>query len=162
MSGIPQEGGKAPDFTLHGLSPGGEEVEVRLSQFLDQSNTVVLYFYPKDNTSGCTTEACDFRDNLNRIGNRAVVLGVSPDSLKSHAKFRDKHELNFHLLSDPEKRVLETYGAFGEKKMYGKVTKGVIRSTFIIGPDGTVLKRWRNVRVKGHVDKVLQALGEFA
>ncbi len=158
MSGIPEEGSKAPDFTLPALSPEGEEVEVSLSQFLGQGKMVVLYFYPKDNTPGCTTEACDFRDSMNRIGDKAVVLGVSPDSLKSHAKFKEKHGLNFYLLSDPEKNVLETYGAFGEKKMYGKVRMGVIRSTFIIGSDGTILKRWRNVRAKGHVDKVLQEL----
>jgi len=162
MGDIPQEGDKAPDFTLPALSPEGEEVDVSLSQFLEKGKTVVLYFYPKDNTPGCTTEACDFRDSMNRIGNRAVVLGVSPDSLKSHARFKEKHGLNFYLLSDPERRVLEAYGAFGEKKMYGKVTKGVIRSTFIIGPDSTILKRWRNVRAKGHVDKVLQELERLA
>ncbi len=158
MVNIPEEGSPAPDFTLPGLSPQGEEVEVSLWQFLGGDGLVVLYFYPKDNTPGCTTEACDFRDSMNRIGDRAVVLGVSPDSLRSHARFREKHGLNFHLLSDPEKRVMEAYGAFGEKKMYGKLVKGVIRSTFIIGPNGTILKRWRNVRAKGHVDKVIQEL----
>ena len=158
MGNIPEVGSIAPGFTLPALSPEGEEVEVCLSDFLGGDEMVVLYFYPKDNTSGCTTEACDFRDSMNRIGGRAVVLGVSPDSLRSHAKFREKHGLNFHLLSDPEKKTMEAYGAFGEKKMYGKLVKGVIRSTFIIGPDGTILKRWRNVRAKGHVDKVLEEL----
>ncbi len=158
MGGAPEEGAKAPNFTLAGLSPEGDEVEVSLEDFLHEGRLVVLYFYPKDNTPGCTTEACDFRDNMNRVGDRAVVLGVSPDSLASHRRFKEKHGLNFYLLSDPEKRVLEAYGAFGEKKMYGRVTKGVIRSTFIIGADGIILKRWRNVRAKGHVDKVIAEL----
>jgi len=155
---IPEEGSRAVDFTLKGLSPQGEEVEVSLGDFLGRGKLIVLYFYPRDNTPGCTTEACDFRDNMNRIGDRAIVLGVSPDSLASHRKFKEKYGLNFYLLSDPEKKVMEAYGAFGEKKMYGKVTKGVIRSTYLIGPDGTILKAWRKVRAKGHVDKVIQEL----
>ncbi len=158
MADVPQEGTRAPGFTLKGLSPQGEEVEVSLDDFLGKGKLIVLYFYPRDNTPGCTTEACDFRDSMNRVGERAVVLGVSPDSLASHRKFKEKHGLNFYLLSDPEKKVMEAYGAFGEKKMYGKVTKGVIRSTFIIGPDGTILKAWRNVKAKGHVDKVVKEL----
>ena len=158
MGNIPEEGSKAPNFTLEGLSPSGDEVKVSLRDFLSGGRLVVLYFYPRDNTSGCTTEACDFRDNMNRVADRAVVVGVSPDSLASHRKFREKHGFNFHLLSDPGRKVLEAYGAFGEKKMYGKVTRGVIRSTFIIGPDGTILKRWRNIRVKGHVDKVMEEM----
>ncbi len=162
MGVVPEEGDRAPDFTLAGLSPEGEEVEVSLSQFLGGEKMVVLYFYPKDNTSGCTTEACDFRDNMNRVSSRAVVLGVSPDSIRSHMRFREKHGLNFYLLSDPEKSVMESYGAFGEKKMYGKVVKGVIRSTFIIAPDGTIVKAWRKVRAKGHVDKVLQELDRLS
>ncbi len=158
MAGKLEEGTKAPDFTLKGLSPQGNEVEVSLGDFLGKGKLIVLYFYPRDNTPGCTTEACDFRDSMNRIGDKAVVLGVSPDSLASHRKFKEKYGLNFYLLSDPERRVMEAYGAFGEKKMYGKVTKGVIRSTYIIGTDGVILKAWRNVRAKGHVDKVIQEL----
>jgi len=154
-----EEGKKAPDFRLPGIDENGKEKEFCLSGFTKKGK-LVIYFYPKDNTSGCTTEACDFRDNLNRIAKKAQVIGVSPDSVKSHANFREKHGLNFPLLSDTEKKVLESYGAFGEKKMYGKVVKGVIRSTFVVGKDGTVLKKWSPVKVKGHVDKVLEFLEE--
>ena len=123
---------------------------------------VVLYFYPKDNTPGCTTEACDFRDNMKRLARQdVVVLGVSPDSAASHVKFRDKFDLNFTLLSDPDKKMMAKYGAFGEKTMYGKKTMGVIRSTFLIDEKGKVLHVWPNVKAKGHVDKVLEKLAEL-
>ena len=122
---------------------------------------VVLYFYPKDNTPGCTQEACDFRDNLNRLTAKAQVIGISPDSIQSHIKFKEKQSLNFPLLSDPDKKVLENYGAFGEKKMYGKLLKGVIRSTFVLDKEGIVLKKWSPVRVKGHVEKVLEFLASL-
>ena len=148
-----EEGKKAPAFTL----PGDDGDKHKLSDHKGQ--WVVLYFYPKDNTPGCTTEACDFRDNLARLqAAGAVVYGVSKDSLESHERFRDKHELNFVLLSDPELKVHEKYGAHGEKKMYGKTTMGVIRSTFLIDEAGKVAKAWRKVRTKGHVDKVLEEL----
>ncbi|NPA57720.1 MAG: peroxiredoxin [Aquificae bacterium] len=153
-----KEGDKAPDFCLKGLTPDGTEKEVCLKDLLKEGRYVILYFYPKDNTPGCTTEACDFKDNLNVLKDRAVVVGVSPDSINSHKKFREKYDLNFYLLSDTDKKVMEQYDAFGEKKMYGKTTKGVIRSTYIISPDGTIVKKWRNVKAKGHVAKVVEQM----
>ncbi len=150
------EGERAPDFTLAGTDENGGERDFSLKDF--RGKAVVLYFYPRDNTPGCTTEACDFRDSMNRLAPRCTVLGVSPDGPDSHKRFREKHGLNFPLLSDPDKRVAALYGAFGEKKMYGKVTKGIIRSTFLIDENGTVRKVWRKVKVKGHVDEVIGAL----
>jgi peroxiredoxin Q/BCP len=152
---------QAPDFCLSGIDAKGKEGEFCLKDILKQG-TLVLYFYPKDNTPGCTKEACDFRDNLNRLTAKAQVFGISPDSIQSHLKFKEKQSLNFPLLSDPDKKTLEAYGAFGEKKMYGKLAKGVIRSTFVISKDGVVLKKWSPVRVRGHVDKVLEFLGSIA
>ncbi|HIQ31230.1 MAG TPA: thioredoxin-dependent thiol peroxidase [Aquifex aeolicus] len=152
-----KEGDRAPDFCLRGIDEKGEEREFSLKDF--RGEKLILYFYPKDNTPGCTVEACDFRDNLNklvRMGYR--VVGVSPDSVESHRKFREKHSLNFPLLSDPDKKVAEAFGAFGEKKMYGKVTKGIIRSTVLIDEEGRVLKVWHNVKAKGHVEKLLKEL----
>lgn len=151
------EGQKAPDFCLDGIDENGEEKVFCLND-LKNTGMSILYFYPKDNTPGCTKEACDFRDNLNRLTAKARVFGVSPDSIKSHIIFKQRQSINFPLLSDPEKKVLEAYGAFGEKKMYGKLVKGVIRSTFILDSEGNVLKKWSPVRVKGHVDKVLEFL----
>ncbi|MFQ5466194.1 MAG: thioredoxin-dependent thiol peroxidase [Thermodesulfobacteriota bacterium] len=150
-------GESAPAFRLAGIDGDGKQREFALEDY--RGKTVVLYFYPRDNTPGCTREACDFRDNVSRVKKAgAHVLGVSPDSIDAHGKFREKQSLNFPLLSDPERKVAESYGAFGEKKSYGKVTKGIIRSTFIIGPDGRVEKLWRPVKVDGHVDAVLEAL----
>lgn len=151
-----KKGQKAPNFCLKGIDQKGKEGEFCLKDFTEKK--IVLYFYPKDNTPGCTKEACDFRDNLNKIKDKAVVIGVSPDSIKSHKKFREKHSLNFFLLSDPEKKVAEKYGAFGEKKVCGKVKKGIIRSTFIIDEKGKIVKTFYNVKVKGHVEEVLKAL----
>ncbi|NOZ01795.1 MAG: thioredoxin-dependent thiol peroxidase [Deltaproteobacteria bacterium] len=148
-----EEGMKAPAFTAES-SDGGE---VSLGDF--KGKNVVLYFYPKDNTPGCTREACGFRDanaELKKLG--TVVLGVSKDSLKAHDKFIGKYDLNFPLLSDPEKTMHKAYGAWGKKKMYGKLLDGVIRSTFLIDGEGTVRKIWRNVKVNGHVEKVLEAV----
>ncbi len=155
-------GEKAPDFCLPGLDPDGKEVEICLEDLLKQGKYVVLYFYPKDNTSGCTREAVDFRDHLDEISPIAIVVGVSPDSIESHRKFREKHNLNFYLLSDTSKEILKKYDAFGPKKMYGRTVEGVIRSTYIIAPDGRIVKGWRNVRVKGHVEKVIQELKALA
>ncbi|TVR43253.1 MAG: thioredoxin-dependent thiol peroxidase [Planctomycetota bacterium] len=122
----------------------------------------VLYFYPKDNTPGCTTEACDFRDNMARIVASGVeVFGVSPDSLKSHEKFIAKFDLPFVLLSDPEHSLAEKLGAWGRKKFMGKEYDGVIRSTFLIGSSGSILKEWRGVKVAGHVDEVIAAIDEL-
>lgn len=119
----------------------------------------VVYFYPKDNTPGCTTESCDFRDNYARaLGHGAQVIGVSKDSVRSHNGFKAKHELPFPLISDAEGTLHEAYGAWGLKKNYGREYMGTIRSTFLVGPDGTVIEAWPKVRVKGHVDAVLAAL----
>lgn len=141
---------------LHGIDANGVQQQYSLEDFKGQK--VVLYFYPKDNTSGCTQEACDFRDSFNRLTSKAVVIGVSPDSIKSHINFQNKHGLNFILLSDPEHKLAEQFGAWGEKSMYGKKYMGIIRSTFIINEDGEIQKEWRKVKVKGHVDEVIEAL----
>jgi len=127
-----------------------------------EGSYVVLYFYPKDFTPGCTTEACDFRDNLAVLSaDGAVVIGVSKDTPASHAKFDDKHKLGFILLSDPEMALAKAYGAFGTKNLYGKTVEGVKRSTFIIGPDGTQLEAMRNVKVPGHVESVRKKLASL-
>jgi peroxiredoxin Q/BCP len=152
-----KEGTKAPAFSLKGTIEKGTEETFKLKDFLGKR--VVLYFYPRDNTPGCTVEACDFRDSLSRIKQAGtVLLGVSPDSAASHAKFREKQGLNFPLLSDPDKKIAEKYGAYGEKKLYGKVSMGIIRSTILIDEKGKVVKIWSPVKVKGHVDEVLEAL----
>ncbi len=148
---------KAPDFCLPGIDENGNEKEFCLKDF--KGKKVVLYFYPKDDTPGCTKEACGFQENLNSIKAMGVeVVGVSPDSIASHKKFKEKYGLNFILLSDPDKKVAESYGAYGEKKMYGKVTKGIIRSTFIINENGEIEKAWKNVKVDGHVQAVIDYL----
>lgn len=122
---------------------------------------VVLYFYPKDDTSGCTKEACQFRDMLPDFDTReAVVLGVSPDDEKSHGKFVDKYELNFTLLADPDKKVCEKYGVWQEKSMYGRKYMGVVRTTYLIDPKGKVAERWDKVKVTDHAKKVLKAIDE--
>ncbi len=144
------------NITLQGIDETGEEKAFRLSDFTGK--TVVLYFYPKDNTSGCTQEACDFRDNFNRLTTRAVVIGVSPDSINSHVKFKEKQNLNFILLSDPEHKLAEEFAVWGEKSMYGKKYFGIIRSTFILDERGNIIKEWRKVKVKGHVEEILQEL----
>jgi peroxiredoxin Q/BCP len=148
-----KEGKAAPEFTL----PSSEGGEVSLGSL--RGKTVVLYFYPRDMTPGCTREACEFRDTqapLKRAG--AVVLGVSPDSLSAHDKFRKAYKLNFPLLSDPDKKVAKKYGAWGEKVMYGKKVTGMIRSTFVIDGEGTVRKVFPRVKVDGHAEKVLEAV----
>jgi peroxiredoxin Q/BCP len=122
---------------------------------------VVLYFYPKDNTPGCTQEACDFRDNMARVqAAGAVVLGVSGDSIASHERFRDKYELPFPLLSDESHEMMEKYGVWQEKKNYGRTYMGVVRSTVLIDENGVIRRIWPKVTVKGHVDAVLSALAE--
>jgi peroxiredoxin Q/BCP len=148
-----QEGRKAPDFELESVEGG----QVQLKQLRGQP--VVLYFYPKDDTPGCTKEACAFQDNLAKLKRRgAVVLGVSPDSVESHQRFREKYALRFPLLADPDKKVAAKYGAWGEKVMYGRKVTGMIRSTFVIDAEGTVRKVFPRVRVDGHAEKVLEAL----
>lgn len=150
---------KVEDFTLHGIDETGEEKEFSLSEF--KGKNVVLYFYPKDNTPGCTQEACDFRDNINRLTSKAVVLGVSADSIESHKKFKAQHDLNFILLSDPEHKVLKKFDAWGEKNLYGKITEGITRSTFLIDKDGILKKKWEKVKVGGHVDNVLDEINKL-
>jgi len=150
-----KEGQKAPDFVL----PSSEGGDVALETL--RGKPVVLYFYPKDDTPGCTKEACAFRDNYAQLKKKAVLLGVSPDSVESHGKFRDKYNLPFPLLADADKKVAKKYGAFGEKVMYGKKVVGMIRSTFVIDPEGVVRKVFPRVRVDGHADKVLEALKEL-
>ncbi|MBN1347988.1 thioredoxin-dependent thiol peroxidase [candidate division KSB1 bacterium] len=147
-------GDKAPDFTL----ASDEGKQISLSDYAGKSD-VVLYFYPKDNTSGCTAEACSFRDNFEEITTRnAKILGISPDSIKSHQNFIRKHDLNFTLLSDPDHKVAEVYGAWGEKKMYGKSYQGILRTTFVIGKDGLIKHVFEKVKVDGHVEQVLEIL----
>ena len=141
------------NIKLNGLNEDGVEKEYSLSDF--KGEKVVLYFYPKDNTSGCTQEACDFRDNINRLTPYARVIGVSPDSIKSHQKFKEKQELNFILLSDPEHTLSEALEVWKEKSMYGRKYMGIERSTFILDKEGKVEKEWRKVKVKGHVEEVL-------
>ncbi len=144
-------GNKAPDFTLMDANSN----KVRLSDFTGKK--VILYFYPKDNTPGCTQEACDFRDAKKKFDRKdTVILGVSPDSAKSHQNFRTKHDLPFVLLSDPERKVAEKYGVFKEKKMYGKTVMGIERSTFLIDEQGKLAREMRGVKVKGHVDELLE------
>jgi peroxiredoxin Q/BCP len=151
----PSEGDPAPDFTLESDSGA----PLTLSDL--RGGPVVLYFYPKDDTPGCTTEACEFRDSIpdfSAVGAR--VLGVSPDTVAKHGKFRDKHGLNFTLLSDPEHEVAEAYGVWVEKKMYGRNYMGVERSTFVIDADGRVSHALRKVKPKGHAKAVAELLSE--
>ena len=146
-------GEKAPAFTL--VDDSGKKVS--LKDF--KGKKVVLYFYPKDLTPGCTVEACDFRDISALLKKKkAVVLGVSEDSVTLHGKFRDKHELNFPLLSDEEGTVCEAYGVWQEKSMYGKKYMGIARTTFIIGTTGKIAKIFEKVKVKGHTEEVLENL----
>jgi peroxiredoxin Q/BCP len=147
------EGELAPDFSLMGDS--GEPVT--LSEF--RGKPVVLYFYPKDNTSGCTTQACGIRDAWGEFeAAGAVVLGVSPDAVSSHAKFKGDYGLPFTLLADPDHAVAEAYGVWAQKSRYGRTYMGIIRSTFVIGADGKVIKAMRNVQPATHADDVLAVL----
>lgn len=152
-----EPGSKAPAFSLK----NDQGKTVKLSEF--KGKPVVLYFYPKDDTPGCTKEACAFRDasdQLKKLG--AVVLGVSPDGVDSHAKFRDKFELNFPLLADDDHSVAEAYGAWREKNMYGKKSMGIQRSTYLIDTKGKIAKVWKRVQVDGHDAEVLEALQELS
>jgi thioredoxin-dependent peroxiredoxin len=148
-----EKGSKAPDFTL-ATDQGGE---VTLSKL--RGKKVVLYFYPKDDTPGCTTQACDFRDSMPRFeGLDAVVLGVSADSVESHRKFREKFGLNFPLLADEDREVSEAYGVWKEKSMYGKTFMGIERTTFLIDEAGKVAEVWRKVKPAGHADMLAELL----
>lgn len=144
------------DIKLQGINIDSIEKEYSLTDFKGQK--VILYFYPKDNTSGCTQEACDFRDNINRLTSFATVIGVSPDSIKSHLKFKEKQSLNFILLSDPEHKLAEAFNVWVEKSMYGRKYMGIERSTFVLDENLNIIKEWRKVKVKGHVDEVLEYL----
>ncbi|MCU0716745.1 MAG: thioredoxin-dependent thiol peroxidase [Pirellula sp.] len=153
MSDWIEPGVKAPAFTA--ITDSGKKI--KLSDF--KGKLIVLYFYPKDDTPGCTKEACAFRDANDALQKRgAVVLGVSPDDEKSHAKFRDKFSLNFPLLADPDHAIADAYGAWREKNMYGKKSMGVQRSTYLIDKDGKVAKVWKRVSVDGHDAAVLEAI----
>jgi peroxiredoxin Q/BCP len=150
------EGTKAPVFKAE--TDGGNS----LSLTDLKGKWVILYFYPKDNTSGCTKEACSFRDNMERLSNMgAEVIGVSPDSFKSHDGFKLKYNLNFHLLSDTDKKICNDYDIIGEKSMYGKKYFGVMRTTYIIDPKGKIAHTFQKVKVDGHVDEVISKLNEL-
>jgi thioredoxin-dependent peroxiredoxin len=149
-----QPGDVAPDFTL----TTDEGASLSLSEF--KGRRVVLYAYPAAMTPGCTTQACDFRDSLSSLHARGVeVIGISPDAPAKLAKFRERDGLTFPLVSDPTKEVLTAYGAYGEKQNYGRTVMGVIRSTFVIGPDGRIEKAYYNVKATGHVAKLRRELG---
>jgi peroxiredoxin Q/BCP len=149
-------GKKAPDFTL----PADDGAKVKLSRL--RGKPVVLYFYPRDDTPGCTREACAFRDRKSELAKLGVtVLGVSTDSLESHEKFRDKHALNFPLLADTQHKVAEKYGAWREKTRFGKKSMGIQRSTFVIDAEGVLRKMWKSVQVDGHDQKVIEAVKEL-
>ena len=144
------------NIKLQGIDVDGIENEYSLNDFKGQK--VILYFYPKDNTSGCTQEACDFKDNINRLTSFATVIGVSPDSIKSHLKFKENQSLNFILLSDPEHKLAEAFNVWVEKSMYGRKYMGIERSTFVLDENLNIIKEWRKVKVKGHVDEVIDYL----
>ena len=144
------------NINIQGINIDGIEKEYSLNDFKGQK--VILYFYPKDNTSGCTQEACDFRDNINRLTSFATVIGVSPDSIKSHLKFKEKQSLNFILLSDPEHKLAEAFNVWVEKSMYGRKYMGIERSTFVLDENLNIIKEWRKVKVKGHIAEVIDYL----
>ena len=148
-------GDKAPDFS--GVDEDGKKISLKDLK----GSKVVLYFYPKDSTTGCTAEACDFRDSYSRLKKKGVVLlGVSPDSEKSHQKFITKYELPFPLIADTEKVIANAYGVWQEKSMYGRKYMGIVRSTFVIDEKGKLIAVFPKVKVVGHVDEVLKALAE--
>jgi thioredoxin-dependent peroxiredoxin len=150
-------GDLTPDFTL----PRDGEGDITLSSF--HGRKVVLYFYPKDDTPGCTTESCNFRDNLSALNKlQAQVIGISRDTVASHNKFRDKYSLTFPLASDADGKVCEAYGVWKEKSMYGKKYMGIERSTFLIDENGKIARIWRNVKVPGHVDEVIESIRDTA
>jgi peroxiredoxin Q/BCP len=147
---------KAYEFCL----PNQDSVEICLRDL--KGKWIILYFYPKDNTPGCTTEAKEFSKLLDEFEKLdAIVIGISPDSPKKHSNFIEKHNLTITLLSDEKKEVIKAYGAWGKKKMYGKEYEGVIRSTFIINPDGNIVKEYKKVKAKGHAQKVLEDLKDI-
>jgi peroxiredoxin Q/BCP len=149
-----EPGDEAPDFTL----PDADGKQVTLSSLRGQQ--VIVYFYPAAMTPGCTKQACDFRDSIQSLAAAGVtVLGISPDAPAKLAKFRERDHLNFPLLADPDRAVLQAYGAYGEKTLYGKTTVGVIRSTFLVGDDGKIARAYYNVKATGHVERLRKDLG---
>jgi peroxiredoxin Q/BCP len=157
MSDWIEEGAKAPAFTLK----ADDGSKVKLSDL--KGHPVVVYFYPKDDTPGCTKEACAFRDRSSELADLgAKVFGVSTDSVESHVKFKQKYQLNFPLLSDPDHAMAEKYGAWREKNMYGKKSMGIQRSTYLIDAAGKIVKVWKKVSVDGHDQQVIDALNELA
>ncbi len=149
-----KEGDRAPDFELE--ADTGDRVRLRDLR----GRPVVLYFYPRDDTSGCTKEACGFRDHLDDFLDAGwTVLGVSPDGVASHQRFKAKHDLNFQLLADPDHHVAEAYGAWGKKKMYGREYEGILRSTFLIDPSGRISKVYAKVKPATHAEQILQDVG---
>ncbi len=151
-----EPGQTAPDFTL----PDQRGQKVSLSDFRGQP--VVVYFYPKDDTPGCTTQACDIRDQWEEFREAgAAVIGISPDDVESHERFAAKHDLPHVLLADPDREVMQPWGAWGTKNMYGKETVGVIRSTVLVDAEGVVAKVWKRVQAKKHAEQVLKALAEL-
>jgi peroxiredoxin Q/BCP len=156
MSDWLEEGSKAPTFTL----TADDGSKIKLAEL--KGSPVVLYFYPADDTPGCTREACAFRDRsaeLKKLG--AKIFGISPDDVASHVKFKGKYKLNFPLLADADHQVAEKFGAWREKNMYGNKKMGIVRSTFLIGPDGAIKKVWRSVKLDGHDAAVIEALKEL-
>jgi peroxiredoxin Q/BCP len=150
-----KEGDKAPAF--EGINQNGNAI--RLNDF--KGKKVILYFYPKDGTSGCTEEACNLRDNYAELAEKGFeVIGVSPDSEKSHINFKSKYGLPYNLISDTEKKILKEYGAWGKKSMYGKIFEGVLRTTFIINEEGVIEKVFTKVNTKDHAQQILEGLGE--
>lgn len=141
---------------FEGIDENGNKINVSLDTF--KGKKVVLYFYPKDNTSGCTAEACQFRDSYNRLIGKATVIGVSPDTIKSHQKFQKDHNLNFILLSDSNHKLSEAFDVWKEKSMYGRKYMGIERSTFLLDENGDISQSWRNVKIPGHIDTVLKEL----
>lgn len=156
----PEIGRTAPDFELPAIVPGRTEpASAKLSQY--RGKKVVVFFYPKDLTPACSQQSCDFRDATSALDAEelgAVVLGISINDLKSHRKFADKYGLNFPLLADPEHRVCDLYGVWQEKQLYGRVYMGIVRSTFLIDEKGKLVREWRNLKVKGHVAEVVEAI----
>lgn len=151
---MPDIGAPAPDFS----APDQDGTIRSLIDF--RGRPLILYFYPKDMTPGCTTEACDFRDNMARIAAHGAVVGVSPDSVARHRRFTDKEGLTFPLLADEDHAIAEAYGVWREKSLYGRRFMGIVRTTFIIDSDGRIARVFESVKVKGHVDAVIEALGE--
>lgn len=150
-----KEGDKAPAF--EGINQDGNTI--RLNDL--KGKKVILYFYPKDDTPGCTAEACSLRDNHSELAERGFeVIGVSPDNEKSHVRFKSKYGLPYNLISDTEKKILKDYGAWGEKNMYGKIVEGVLRTTFIINEEGIIEKVFTKVDTKEHAKQILEGLGE--